>query len=117
MMQNSYFKLAQKAELKAIESISYSLSTIPETKKVVFFGSRARGDFSGASDLDVLVVISNIEVKNDVIRLLHDIELEYDVPLSPVIFTSKEYEKNKELNSSFIENIEREGIVLYEFQH
>jgi len=114
MMDRISLKLAQRAEIDALERIALSLSAFSETEKVVFFGSRARGDFDGSSDMDVLVVISDIRVKNRMISVLHDIELEYDVPVSPVIFTSREYKVNKRLKSRFIENIEREGIVLYD---
>ncbi len=114
MIEKSSIKLAQKSEIDALERVALSLSVFPEIEKVVLFGSRARGDFNGSSDMDILIVITDIQIKNRVISALHDIELEYDVPLSPVIFTSREYEINKKLKSGFIENIEREGIVLYD---
>jgi len=114
MIRKSALKLAQKAEINALERIAQSLSAIPEIQRVIFFGSRARGDFNGSSDLDILIVIKDIKAKNKVISVLYDIELEYDVPISPVIFTSKEYGINKKLKGSFIENVEREGIVLYD---
>lgn len=84
--------------------------------KVVAFGSRVRGDFHGSSDLDVMVIIDHmdIEVKNRVIRILHDAELEYDVPLSPVLYTKSEYRINRALGSPFFEHVEKEGIVLYD---
>lgn len=113
----SSVKLATAPELNALRQIALSLSTLPATEAVIFFGSRSRGDFNGSSDMDILVVISDIKAKNRVISILHDIELEYNVPLSPVIFTGREYEINKKLKSRFIENVEREGIVLYEFEH
>lgn len=114
MINKPFIKLAQKAEIDALEGIIRSLSAFPETERVVFFGSRARGDFDGSSDIDLLIVVTDIRMKNGVISVLHNIELEYDVPISPVIFTSREYEINKRLKSSFIENIEKEGIVLYD---
>lgn len=110
----SSIKLATARELNALRQIALSLSTIPETERVIFFGSRSRGDFDGSSDMDILVILSDIMAKNRVISILYDIELEYDVPLSPVVLTSKEYEINKKLKSGFIENLEREGIVLYD---
>lgn len=113
----SSVKLAAAPELNALRQTALSLSALPETELVVFFGSRSRGDFNGSSDIDILVVISDIKAKNRVISILHDIELEYDVPLSPVVFTGREYEINKKLKSRFIENMEREGIVLYELEH
>ena len=117
MIRKSALKLAQKTEINALEKIAQFLSVIPKVERVVFFGSRARGDFNGSSDLDILIVIKDIKAKNKVISILYDIELEYDVPISPVIFTSREYGINKKLKVSFIENIEKEGIVLYDFEH
>ena len=113
-MIKSILKLAKKAEINALEKVAGSLSTLPEIERVLFFGSRARGDFDGSSDLDLLIVVTDIRVKNRVIGILHDIELEYDVPISPVVFTSKEYKINKSLKSTFIENLERDGIALYD---
>lgn len=114
-MIKSSLKLAQDAEINALEKVAESLSAFPEVERVIFFGSRARGDFDGSSDIDLLIVVTDIRIKNSVISILHDIELEYDVPISPVIFTSREYGINKKLKSSFIENLEREGIVLYDY--
>lgn len=113
-MIRSSLKFAQDAEINALERVTKSLSALPEIERIVFFGSRARGDFNCSSDIDLLIVVTDIRIKNRVISILHDIELEYDVPISPVIFTSREYEINKKLKSSFIENLEREGIVLYD---
>ena len=110
-------KLAQKAEIDALNRIASSLAVLPETEKVIFFGSRARGDFVGSSDMDILIILSSLRIKNDVITILHDIELEYDVPISSVVFTRHEFETNKRLNSNFVNNVEREGIVLYDNEH
>lgn len=113
-LDKSSVKLAIDSEMNALNQIAQSLSNLPETERVVFFGSRSRGDFDYLSDMDILVVISDIRAKNKIVSLLHDIELEHDVPISPVILTNKEYEINKKLKSGFIEKIEREGIVLYD---
>jgi len=110
-------RLSRDEEINALKKIEQLSSQLAGVKKIVFFGSRARGNFSGSSDMDLLVIISDIEIKNMVIRILHDIELEYDVPLSPVIFTSREYEINKKLKSRFFENIEKEGIIIYDSEH
>lgn len=106
----SSVKLASAPELNALRQTALSLSALPETELVVFFGSRSRGDFNGSSDIDILVVISDIKAKNRVISILHDIELEYDVPLSPVVFTGKEYEINKKLKSSLLRTWRERGL-------
>jgi len=112
--KHKLFRFADEAEKKAIERLSVELSALPETETVVLFGSRVRGDFSGSSDWDVLVVINDIVRRHNVIHVLHEIELEYEIPLSPIIYTLKEYAINKRLKSSFIANVEREGIVIYD---
>ncbi len=114
MIVRPSLRLAKEAEIRALEEITASLANVPQIEKIVAFGSRARGDFRGSSDLDVLLVLSDIRVKNRVIGILHDIELEYDVPISPVIFTKREYEINLKMKNKFIANVEKEGIVLYD---
>jgi hypothetical protein len=49
-----------------------------------------------------------------VIQLIHELELEYDAPLSPTLYTQKEAEENKRLGSSFFANVEREGVMIYD---
>lgn len=95
MIVRPSLKLAKDAEIRALGNITASLADIPQVEKIVFFGSQARGDFRGSSDLDVLLVLSDIRVKNRAIGILHAIELEYDVPISAVIFRKREYEINE----------------------
>lgn len=63
-------RFALDSEVDALKQIALSLSTFPETEKVVFFGSCSRGDFDGSSDMDMLVVVSDIRAKNRVISVL-----------------------------------------------
>jgi len=108
------FRFADSSEKEAIRKIASALSTLSEIEKVVVFGSRVRGDFDAFSDLDVLVVVKKIAVRHRVIHALHEIEIAYDIPLSPVIYTIMEYAMNKKLKSKFIANVEREGIIIYD---
>ncbi|MBI5407800.1 MAG: nucleotidyltransferase domain-containing protein [Nitrospirae bacterium] len=116
MLSGIHFKFTSPTEITALEKAASALSLIEGVEKAIFFGSRMRGDFEGPSDLDILIVITEISLKDQVIRALHDIELEQDVPISPTIMTVKEYETNKRMRSGFIENVEREGGVLYDFK-
>lgn len=108
--------LIAENEVTALRILTEALQKITEVLKIVVFGSRIRGDFRESSDMDVMVIIRNMEIetKNAVVRILHDVELQYDVPISPVIYTRNEYEMNKRLKSNFIEQVENEGIVLYD---
>jgi predicted nucleotidyltransferase len=106
--------LALKSEMEAMERLAETASEYPEILKIVVFGSRVRGDFHGDSDFDLLIVVESLKNRDRVIRLIHELELEYDAPLSPTLYTQKEVEENKRLGSSFFGNVEREGVMIYD---
>jgi predicted nucleotidyltransferase len=80
------------------------------------FGSKVRGDFRSDSDIDIFILVKkrspDIEDKVSEIEVNHDIE--YGLPLSTVLYSLFEYHRNKELGSFFFENVEKEGVVLYD---
>jgi predicted nucleotidyltransferase len=106
--------LASKSETEALDRLAEAAAGYPEILRIVVFGSRVRGDFHGESDLDLLVVVGDLKRRDPVIRLIHDLELQYDVPLSPVLYTRDEVEENQRLKSPFVSKIESEGVVIYE---
>jgi uncharacterized protein len=108
--------LGTAIEEAALAEVSVRAGEVPAIVRVVAFGSRARGDFRGDSDLDVLVIVRDISSRAAVIRLLYGIEEKHDVSLAPVIYTMREYEENRRLGSRFVVNVEHEGKVLYEAQ-
>jgi len=78
------------------------------------FGSKVRGDFKKDSDIDIFILVK--ERTSKIRDIISEIEVEYDLkynlPISTVLYNLFEYKKNKELNSFFFENVEKEGIVL-----
>ena len=77
------------------------------------FGSKVRGDFENDSDIDIFVLVKDKRKMRDKISdIAADYFYEYNVPLTPVVYSLFEYEKNKELGSFFFEQVEREGITL-----
>jgi len=106
--------LALRSETEALERLAEAAVDCLGIIRIVVFGSRVRGDFHGDSDLDLLVVVENLECKDGVIHLIHDLELVYDVPLSPTLYTRHELEENKRLGSAFFRDIESEGIIVYD---
>ncbi len=80
-----------------------SLAQKYELSKVILFGSRARGDFSRASDIDLAVS------GGDILRFALDVNeetwtlLEYDV-----------VNLDRDVSNALLNSIEKERIVLYE---
>ncbi len=72
-------------------------------KKVVLFGSRARGEHHRASDIDLAVW------GGDILNFSLDVDEN-----TSTLLTYDIIDMGKELNDSFLESIREEGCVLYE---
>lgn len=82
-------------------------------KKVILFGSFARGDYHGLSDLD-LIIIKDTE-KRFLDRIVEVLELfDSSIPVEPLVYTSKEIDRLLAEENSFITQALNEGRVLYD---
>ena len=87
-------------------------------KKIILYGSYARGDYNSTSDIDILVLTDyNPKEFYSVLKMLsymtYDIELDNNVILVPLISNITEY-NNKIDEIPFYTNIQKEGVVLSE---
>jgi len=85
-------------------------------RSALLFGSRARGEGSPDSDLDVLVVIDSDDwrVHKQIRYLAADICLKYDLNLSPRVWSASHHREMEELQTLLYQNIHRDGISLLE---
>ena len=89
-------------------------------KQVWLFGSKARGDFSNASDIDVMVVLDDnahidkaIGSDTEKYNFAMDILVKYDELLSTKEYPVSDFKKKR---ISLYRNVKREGILFYEKQ-
>ncbi|WIV13380.1 nucleotidyltransferase domain-containing protein [Proteiniborus sp. MB09-C3] len=87
-------------------------------KKVVIFGSYARGDFGLESDIDILILVDEDEKKiskyNKEMAVVEvDINLEYNTVLAPILISEKKFSQYKNV-IPFYQNVVNEGVVVYE---
>jgi predicted nucleotidyltransferase len=82
-------------------------------KKIIIFGSFARGDYHKGSDLDLVIVG---EFKDRFIdRIGKIIELNNsDLEIEAMVYTEEEFQKMIQERRPFIEQVLEEGIVVYE---
>lgn len=108
----------RKKEIKAIEDFKDAILKKFKDKILLIelFGSKIRGKTTKGSDIDLLVVYKgNGKIKKSLINLEWEILKKYDytVYLSGIFYSLKEYERDFKLQTPFIYNVEREGIILW----
>lgn len=86
-------------------------------RKVILYGSYARGDFKMDSDVDIMILlaISDSDLKAYSQRLsymTYDFNLDNDLNIKPIA-KSEVHFKKWILNYPFYANIQKEGVILY----
>lgn len=85
-------------------------------KKVILYGSYARGDYNKKSDVDIMILtdlsFEEIEEYRDKISdVAFEIELKTGIILSPVVKNIEKYNVRRKF-VPFYKNVEKEGVVL-----
>lgn len=91
---------------EVIQGISKIFRNHPEVEKVLLYGSRAKGNFKPASDIDLCLQGSSLDL-----TVLNKISWELDDLLLPYTFDLSIYHQ---LNSSdLLDHIQRVGVLFY----
>lgn len=85
-------------------------------KKIVVYGSYARGDYQENSDIDIMILVdaSDAEIKkrfNLVCDLAFDYEMDYGVVISPLVKNEEHFIKWSE-TLPFYRNVKQEGVIV-----
>jgi predicted nucleotidyltransferase len=77
------------------------------------FGSRARGDATWESDLDVCLVLDQCDRHIDhlIDQIAWEVGFEHELIIMPICFSSEEFEHGPMSASTLVMNIVREGIA------
>jgi predicted nucleotidyltransferase len=78
------------------------------------FGSKARGDCTPDSDLDLLIVLEtdNWETKDEVRFIAADISLEYDVLINTHILSQARWKEMAHQQTTLWREVQRDGVLL-----
>jgi len=92
------------------------IRSVADPRKIVLFGSRARGDHRPDSDIDLLVIAdSPLPRHRRAIPLYAALaDLPLDVDAEVVVYTPAEVEEWRNAGAAFVTTALREGTVLYE---
>ncbi len=78
-------------------------------KRIILFGSVARGDFQEESDIDVLVIADGVGLK-EISSITTRILLRYGEVISPVVRTEREFQERRAF--TFNRTVLEEGVEL-----
>ena len=87
-----------------------------EVKKIILYGSYARGDYNNSSDVDIMILttLNNNQIeeyREAISEVIFDIQIEKDIYISPIIKNIDNYN----LRIGFIPfymNVQKEGVEL-----
>jgi len=91
---------------EVVEAICKIFQDHPEVEKVILYGSRAKGNFKPASDIDLTLKGALLDL-----TILNHISWELDDLLLPYTFDLSIY--NQISNPELLDHIQRVGIVFY----
>lgn len=101
-------------ETQVLRALKKRLQDRYDLLEMKVFGSKARGEAAPDSDIDLFILLRKVnwQIEREIYDLCFEINLEYNVFISPVIFSEKELEDLSMKSSPFVTTIEREGIPL-----
>jgi predicted nucleotidyltransferase len=117
-MQNSAHsikKIRDEILVRILAEMNSLLSQLLEGRyKLILFGSRARGDASEFSDVDLMLIlddeICNFETKEKIRDVIHDFSLKTPCLFSVLIVSKSLAEKRK--GFLVFDSVEKEGILI-----
>ena len=102
----------QAAVIAFLERVRRDYTSL--VQDAILFGSKARGDSSPDSDIDVLIVVGeeNWPLRDAISLIAARTSLEYDVLLGPRVIGLERWQRMQRERATLYENIAREGVTL-----
>ncbi len=104
-----------KIEKKVLDTFKSLLLKRLSIHKIVLFGSRARGDATQYSDMDVVVIADKVADENGtnyISDCAWEAGFEYGIVVVPVVFSRDEWENSPERYSLLVQAVEMEGVSI-----
>jgi len=117
MRKKVSFAHLSNTERKAIDELKREMLSHFRDKieLLELFGSKVRGEAEAGSDIDLLMVgqRDDVKLRRGIYDIILNIDIKYNVYLSLKLFSPKEFQRLRDLKTPFMQNLSREGIILW----
>jgi uncharacterized protein len=113
-MEKSVKTRPQLATPNAIAQVVQTIVASKKPQKIILFGSHVAGKAKWDSDVDLLVIMETDIPPHQRALEIRRLFARLPCPMDLFVYTSAEVEYWKELPSSFIAHILKQGVVVYE---
>jgi predicted nucleotidyltransferase len=103
-------------DTQVLQEIVARIARAMRPRKIVLFGSRARGEARPQSDIDLLVIADSTEPRYRRSAPLYGLLSDILAPMDILVYTPAEVDDWREVPQAFVTTALREGKVLYEDQ-
>ena len=104
----------RKKDEAALYRLKEVLKNRPEVLDIIVYGSKARGDDTPDSDIDVMIRVEEYtpEIESAIDEAVFEINLAHECLISTVIFGRREIDEGPMGESPLYKRIEEEGIPI-----
>lgn len=102
------------SEDKICQEIVRHIREVASPRKIVLFGSRARGDGNEESDYDLLVVKDEVKSRPAEVHQINVALLALPIFADVVVRSAEEDRKFQQIRVGFQKRLKEDGVVLYE---
>ena len=99
---------------KICQEIVRHIREVASPRKIVLFGSRARGDGDEDSDYDLLVVKDKVKSRSEEAHQINVALLALPIFADVVVRSAEEDRKFQQIRVGFQKSLREDGVVLYE---
>ena len=97
----------------ALDVLVARIVEIAQPDRIILFGSAARGDMGPDSDIDLLVVKTDVEHRGHLAQEIHAHLPSVDIPVDVLVVTPEDIERFKDRVGTIIGPAIREGREIY----
>ena len=98
---------------KLAQRVIKKISTEVNPRRLFLFGSRAKGQASSESDVDVLLLCESGQNKRELQLKIHRLFPAPDFSLDAFVLTEDEFEKQKNVANTLAREVSENGFVCY----